>query len=118
MILEEARAAAAFGIRYAPPEIDLAVMRAKKDAVIEQLARGLDTLCKARGITRLRGRGVFRNAHTLVITGETGETEITFRDAIIATGSRPSVLPDCPDDPRFWDSSDALALRVCPDAFS
>ncbi len=114
MIIEEAREVAAFGIVYGEPKIDLAAMREKKEGVIQQLTQGLDSLCAARKITKMTGRGVFQDKNTIVVSGEKGETRVAFKNAVIATGSRPFVLPGCPDDPRIWDSSDALALRTLP----
>jgi dihydrolipoamide dehydrogenase len=113
-VLEDAEEAAAFGIRFTKPEIDLDAMRAKKEQIVGQLADGLDKLCRARKVRRLTGRGVFRDAGTLLVSGEEGETEVTFRDVIIATGSRPATLPDCPEDSRIWDSTTALSLPFVP----
>ncbi len=40
---------------------------------------------------------------------------MTFDNAIIAAGSRPVKLPFIPhDDPRVWDSTDALELTTVP----
>ena len=58
-VIEEAREAAAFGVAFAAPAIDLEALRKHKSKIITQLTGGLDSLCKARGITRLTGRGRF-----------------------------------------------------------
>ena len=40
---------------------------------------------------------------------------INFDNAIIAAGSRPIQLPFIPhEDPRVWDSTDALELKSVP----
>lgn len=40
---------------------------------------------------------------------------INFDNAIIAAGSRPIELPFIPhEDPRVWDSTDALELKTVP----
>ena len=60
--------------------------------------------------------GKFTGANTLVVEGENGPTTITFDNAIIAAGSRPIKLPFIPhDDPRVWDSTDALELKTVPE---
>lgn len=47
--------------------------------------------------------------------GENGKTVINFDNAIIAAGSRPIQLPFIPhEDPRVWDSTDALELKSVP----
>ncbi|MBW2660245.1 MAG: dihydrolipoyl dehydrogenase, partial [Deltaproteobacteria bacterium] len=113
-VIEEAVEASEYGISFAPPEIDIAALLAKKESVIAQLTTGLAGLCKARKITRLVGRGVFKDKSTLLVTGADGEIEIGFTDAVIATGSAPFILPGIPDDPRIWDSTDALELKTIP----
>ncbi len=116
-VIEEASEAAEYGISFEPPKVDIGALLAKKESVIEQLTGGLAVLCKARKITRMVGRGVFKDTSTLVVSGVDGETEIRFTDAIIATGSFPFVLPGVPGDPRIWDSSDALELKMVPERF-
>lgn len=114
MVIEEAAAAAEFGISFAAPKIDLDQFRQHKTAIIDQLTGGLDKLCTARKIRRIQGKGRFDSPHRLIVTGEDGAVEVHFTNAIIATGSHPFKLPGLPDDPRIWDSSDALALRTIP----
>jgi dihydrolipoamide dehydrogenase len=117
MVIEEAVEIAEFGVDFAPPKIDIERVLAKKNAVIEQLTSGLDGLCKARKITRLTGKGVFKDTATLVVTGPDGEQEVQFTNAIVATGSHPFMLPNIPEDPRIWDSSAALELQTVPKRF-
>ncbi len=114
IIIEEAQEIAEFGISFGAPAIDLDRFRSKKDAVIKQLTSGLDGLCKARKITRLTGRGVFSDKHSLAVDKGPEQTQVQFGSCIIATGSRPFVLPGSPDDNRIWDSTDALELSVVP----
>ncbi len=114
-IIEEAREIEGFGITFAEPQIDLAALRTKKEAVIGQLTKGLDGLCKARGITRLTGSGRFVDSSSLSVVSGKETTTVGFKQAIIATGSHPFRLPFAPDDPRIWDSTAALALDAVPD---
>jgi dihydrolipoamide dehydrogenase len=116
-VIEEAVEIADFGVEFAAPKISVERLLAKKNEVIEQLTGGLDGLCKTRKITRLTGKGVFKDPSTLVVTGAGGAEEVRFASAIIATGSRPFVLPNIPEDPRIWDSTAALALASVPKRF-
>ena len=113
-MIEEAENASEFGITFAAPEINLDNVRAKKDSIIKQLTGGLDSLCKARKVDRLVGTASFASKTTLSIKNDQGETIVSFKNAIIASGSRPFVLPNLPDDPRIWDSTDALRLDTIP----
>ncbi|MGE4558876.1 MAG: dihydrolipoyl dehydrogenase [Desulfobulbus sp.] len=113
-VIEEAAQAQRFGVRFPAPEIDIEALRGHTAGVVTQLTKGLDSLCKARKITRWSGEAGFVDAHTLQVEGTEGPIRIQFDQAIVATGSRPFMLPDTPDDPRIWDSTDALALHSVP----
>ena len=116
-VIEEAEEIADFGIEFAEPRIDRERLLAKKNGVIEQLTGGLDGLCKARKIARVTGKGVFKDGSTLTVSGSAGDQEVKFRSAVIATGSRPFMLPNIPEDPRVWDSTAALELAFIPKRF-
>jgi len=113
-VIEDAVEASEFGITFAPPEIDINALKAKKEQIIGQLTTGLGTLCKKRKITRIIGKGTFTGETTLAVAGETEQSVVSFKHAIIATGSSPFMLPGVPDDPRIWDSTDALSLDTIP----
>lgn len=139
-IIAEARDAAAYGVKFPAPEIDMDTLRGKKDQVIGKLTGGLAGLAKARKVRILRGRGNFTSPNTIQVTGgappagpdspggadsPSGESALTgapsearqvrFENAVIAVGSAPVKLPFIPsDDPRIWDSTDALALPFIP----
>lgn len=111
MMVEEAEEAQEWGVHFTGAALDPVRLLEKKEEVIAQLSSGLMTLCKKRKIVRLEGTGALIDANTLAVNGE----EITFRNLILATGSLPFQLPDLPEDPRIWDSTDALALRTIPE---
>ena len=117
-IIEEAQEAAEFGIDFDTPRIDLEQLRTKKAQVIDQLTSGLAQLAKARKVKVINGTGSFKDQNSVVIASdqdELTESAISFDHAIVATGSRPFALPFAPsDDPRIWNSTDALALNSVP----
>lgn len=110
--IEEAKASSNMGITVGEVDINLEQLRAHKEKTISKLTSGLDSLCKARKITRIQGRGTFANKNTLLVND--GAVQVKFKHAIIATGSRPVSLPFAPNDSRVWDSTDALALKEIP----
>lgn len=114
MVIEEAATATELGITFAAPQIDLTRFRQHKTAIVDQLTGGLDKLCAARKIRRIYGKGSFQDPNHIRVVGKDGDEELHFVSAIIATGSHPFMLPGLPDDPRIWDSSDALALQTIP----
>lgn len=116
-VMEEARAIADFGIGFKDPEIDLEALRKKKESIVMKLTGGISSLAKARKVTHVQGNGVFQDQNSIKVTGGDGEQTIKFKHAIIATGSRPFILPNLPEDPRIWDSTAALKLSFIPKRF-
>lgn len=115
-VIEEAKHAEKNGIFFAEPMIDLDKVRAGKDAVVAKLTGGLAGMAKARKVTVVEGLAAFTDPNTLVARDRDGNpTTIKFDNAIIAAGSRPIQLPFIPhEDPRIWDSTDALKLKEVP----
>ena len=90
-LLDETQHSAAWGVEFAKPKIDLDKLREFKNGVVGKLTGGLGVLTKRRKINHVRGYATFKNAHTLTVEHEDGKTtEITFENAIIATGSKPA----------------------------
>jgi len=114
-LVTEARHAAAWGVTFADPSIDLNALRAWKDGVVEKLTGGLGQLGKQRKVTFVQGQASFVDAHTLSIAGTVGASRLSFEHAIVATGSRPATIPGLPEgSDRVLDSSAALELRDVP----
>ena len=114
-VIEEAKALASHGIVFGEPQTDMDKVRLWKEKVISQLTGGLAGMAKGRKVTVVNGLGQFTGANTIEVNGEKGKTTITFDNAIIAAGSRPIQLPFIPhEDPRVWDSTDALQLKTVP----
>ncbi|VEB25869.1 dihydrolipoamide dehydrogenase [Actinobacillus lignieresii] len=115
-VIEEAKHAEKNGITFGEPNIDLDKVRAGKEAVVSKLTGGLAGMAKARKVTVVEGLAAFTDPNTLVARDRDGNpTTIKFDNAIIAAGSRPIQLPFIPhEDPRVWDSTDALKLKEVP----
>ncbi|MGL6176380.1 MAG: dihydrolipoyl dehydrogenase [Vibrionaceae bacterium] len=114
-VIEEAKALAAHGIVFGEPHTDIDKIRLWKEKVTQQLTQGLAGMAKGRKVRVVKGVGKFISPNALLVKGELGESQINFEHAIIAAGSRPIELPFIPhQDPRIWDSTDALALREVP----
>ena len=115
-VLEDARQATNWGVTFAEPTIDVGKLRIWKEGVVRKLTGGLGDLCKRRGVTFVQGRAAFVDATTLIVQTTQGEEEhLTFAQAIVATGSRPTTLPHLTlDSPRLLDSTSALALSDIP----
>ncbi|MCF6203466.1 MAG: dihydrolipoyl dehydrogenase [Methylococcaceae bacterium] len=103
------------GISYGKPSFDLDRIRSWKESVTKNLTTGLAGLVKQRKVTLIQGTGAFASANSVVVESEEGNQIITFDNAIIATGSQPTKIPVFPnEDPRLWDSTDALNVQEVP----
>ncbi len=115
-LIDESRHAKNWGIEFGEPKIDVDRLRSFKEGVVNKLTGGLGQLSKQRKIEYLRGKASFENSNTLRVakTGG-GEDSISFDRIIIATGSRPAVIPSLKlDTPRMMDSTSALDLKDVP----
>ena len=114
-VMKEAKALSSHGINFKEPKIDLPKVREWKEKVIGQLTNGLGGMAKLRKCQIINGNGKFTGPNTLLIEDNKGTSSITFENAIIAAGSKPIQLSFIPhDDPRIWDSTDALDLKEIP----
>jgi len=115
-LLEESEQAKNWGIEFAAPKIDLARLRSWKESVVKKLTGGLGVLSKQRKVNWVQGRAAFEDSATLRVTKSDGSEEtLTFDHVIIATGSRPAIIPALKlDTPRMMDSTGALNLEDIP----
>ncbi len=97
-------------------KIDLEKMIARKQAVVDQTCSGVKFLMDKNNISVFEGVGSFENATTINVTKKDGTVEqITAKNSIIATGSKPSSLPFITiDKERIITSTEALKLKEVP----
>jgi dihydrolipoamide dehydrogenase len=111
-LIQQTHEAASWGLKFAPPQIDVAALRARKDKIVDTLASALAKQCKDRQIPYHQTRGTFDDANTLAL--ESGH-KIRFKHCIVATGSSPAALPQLGlETPRVMDSTAALKLDSAP----
>ncbi|MGE0821223.1 MAG: dihydrolipoyl dehydrogenase [Candidatus Binatia bacterium] len=113
-LIHSARVAPAMGVSFGAPEIDLEALRSWKKKVIDQLTTGLSQLCKQRSVRVVQGRATFNGRDSLHLQNADAHT-MTFKHAIVATGSHPVPLPGVPFTSRVMDSSAALELEDVPE---
>lgn len=97
---------------------DMAQINAHLDRTTAGLRNGVTGLLSAAGVTVLNGRAHFAKYDRLSI--ESGElvSHLEFDNAIVATGSRPTALPQFPVGERVLDSTGALALTTLPSSIA
>jgi dihydrolipoamide dehydrogenase len=115
-LIEESEQAKNWGIEFAAPKIELTRLRSWKESVVKKLTGGLGILSKQRKVKYVQGRAAFENSTTLRVTkSDSSEETLAFNRIIIATGSRPAIIPTLRlDTPRMMDSTGALNLEDIP----
>jgi dihydrolipoamide dehydrogenase len=100
------------GVVAHEPQLDFGTANEWKAAVVKQMTSGVASLFKANGVTWAQGSGRFESANSLAVEGAEG---VSFRSAIVATGSFP-IRPPIPglDSPRCVDSTGLLAQTEVP----
>jgi dihydrolipoamide dehydrogenase len=103
---------AKLGVQIGEPKLDFAAAGEWKAAVVKQMTQGVASLFKANGVEWVKGTGRFKDAHTIAVSG--GE-DISFKSAVIATGSFPLRPPiEGLDSKRCVDSTGLLAQTEVP----
>jgi dihydrolipoamide dehydrogenase len=115
-LIEESQQSKNWGIEFSAPKIDLARLRGWKEGIVKKLTGGLGVLSKQRHVEYIQGRAAFQNSTTLRISKTDGSKAIlSFDRIILATGSRPAIIPAFKlDSPRLMDSTGALNLEDIP----
>lgn len=125
-VLRTMRSGETYGVTLpegAVPALDFAKVQERKSAVVDELHRGLQGLMKKHHIDVIYGTG--RLAGPSIFSPQTGSVAVETPDGnvetlvnerlIIATGSRPRVIPGLEPDGRFVLTSDeALRLEKLP----
>ncbi|HLY93912.1 MAG TPA: dihydrolipoyl dehydrogenase [Gaiellaceae bacterium] len=101
-----------FGVQVGEAKLDFATSNEWKAGVVKQMTSGVAGLFKANGVEWVQGAGRFKDANTIAVDG--GE-DVTFKQAVIATGSFPLRPPiEGLDSPRCVDSTGLLAQDKVP----
>ena len=106
----------AHGINLDNLKVDFTQMVKRKTEVVDQTTGGITFLFKKNKIDSFQGLGSFKDKNTISIKKEDGSvTEITGKNIIIATGSKPSALRFIKNDKkRIITSTEALKLTEVP----
>ncbi|MGB3256557.1 MAG: dihydrolipoyl dehydrogenase [Ornithinimicrobium sp.] len=109
-VADSARAAGRFGVQATFESIDMPAVNKYKDGVVKRLYRGLQGLVSAATIDYVQGTGKMVSRDTVAV----GDTSLTGRAIVLATGSAARQLPQAPVGGRIVTSESALALDTVP----
>jgi dihydrolipoamide dehydrogenase len=114
-VLRTVAGAKKLGVQAPQPAVDFAVSQARKREVVDQLYRGLAGLMRRRRISLLAGTGTLLPGSRVHVEGKNGQTEISGRHVVLATGSAPRTLRGFDvDRVQILTSDDVLGLDSLP----
>ncbi|WP_419769861.1 MAG: dihydrolipoyl dehydrogenase [Candidatus Marinarcus sp.] len=116
-VIEEAEHIEHAGVSFAKPTVDITKVAAYKSGVVKKLTDGLSAMAKMRKVTVIQGTATFldKNSVEVAHTNSDEKTKVTFDNCIIAAGSQSSKMSFIPhEDPRIWDSTNALEVKEVP----
>lgn len=114
-VIEEAASMEKHGVSFGEPFIDIDKLRHFKNEVVSRLTGGLAGMAKQRNVEVVQGLGAFSGANEVTVDTGNGRKVMSFRNAIIAVGSKSMELDGLPwGDPRLMDSTQALELEEIP----
>lgn len=111
---EQAKHSDDMGVITSDVKLDFEKVQAFKDSVVKKLTGGVAGLLKGNKIDVVKGEAYFIDANTVrVVNGDQAQT-YKFKNAIIATGSRPVEIPTFKYSDRVINSTGALNLKELP----
>jgi dihydrolipoamide dehydrogenase len=103
------------GIEVKDVKLNSKKMSERVQKVVSEITGGVSFLMKKNKITVFHGHGSFKDKNTISIKTETDSKDIQGKHIIIATGSKPSTLPNVKiDKERIITSTEALKLQEVP----
>lgn len=107
------------GIKVKDVDYDFPKMMAAKTKSVSTLTKGIEGLFKKNKVDYVKGWGkiISANQVSVALTDDTGNTTLTAKNIVIATGSEVTPLPSCPVDNeagKIVDSTGALSMKTVP----
>ena len=104
------------GIEVGSPRIDIAKLQAFKQTGVDGNVKGVEFLLKKNKVDVFHGTGRIDAHDAVVVTGDEGETRVSAKNIVIATGSDVATLPGIEiDEDRILSSTGALELEAVPE---
>lgn len=94
---------------------DLSKLMKKKDAVVDQLGKGVQALVKKKGVTIIPGTAKVLSDGQVEVSTSKNSTFYRAKEIILATGSKPVELPFLPfDGKKIVHSDHGIAFEKVP----
>lgn len=111
---EQVQHGADLGITAENVSLDFDKVQSFKGSVVSKLTGGVESLLKGNKVEIVRGEAYFVDEHSLRVMDDKSAQTYNFKNAIVATGSRPIQIPNFEFGGRILDSTGALNLQEVP----
>ena len=114
-LVDRVKEAERFGVLTSGIRVDFAQMQKWKSEVIGKLVGGIEFLLRSYHATVIFGEAEVASRGRLVVATTKGKEEISYKNLVIATGTRSSSLPGLEfDGDLVIGSKDGLDLKAAP----
>ncbi len=110
----QAQEADDMGIEVKDVKLDFSKAMKYKESVVNRLTGGVEGLLKGNKVEIIKGEAYFNDANTARVMNDDSAQTYKFKNAIIATGSRPVEIPGFAYSKRVLNSTGALSLEKLP----
>jgi dihydrolipoamide dehydrogenase len=114
-LVDKVKEAEKYGLKTSGVSVDFAQMQKWKSEVVSKLVSGVEGLLRGYHATVIFGEAELVTKGKLSVTTQNGTEEVSFRNLVIATGTRTSSLPGLEfDGDQVISSKEGLELRWAP----
>lgn len=118
-LLEKIRNANSFGLEAGEVKFSLEKIMKRKNEVVDNLVSGIEYLMSANEIEYIKGRAEVKDSKTLTVKNKSVDAVVKFEKLIIASGSKPVVLPiEGADGEDILTSQGLLELTEVPSSIT
>jgi len=113
--VQQAQGSDDMGITTENVSVDFSKVQEWKGKVIQRLTGGVESLLKGNKVDIVQGEVYFVDENNVKVMDDKTSQTYTFKNCIIATGSRPIEIPNFKFSDRVLDSTGALNLDEIPE---
>ncbi|WP_428417564.1 dihydrolipoyl dehydrogenase [Phocicoccus schoeneichii] len=103
------------GVTVENVKLDFTKVQSFKESVVQKLVGGVESLLKGNKVEVVQGEAYFSSNNSIKVAQENSAQTYEFKNAIVATGSRPIEIPGFKFGKRIIDSTGALNLEEKPE---
>lgn len=116
-LIQQFKGAEEFGIGNGDVKFDFTKIAEHRNDIVNKLSYGVESLLKGNKVEIIRGEASFVDVHHVEICNEKGKNILSSAKFIIATGSKPGLIPGIDFDSEYIiNSATAVKLDRLPES--